>query len=309
MRLSNSTITHNGSLDRYNLVNIDSDDSVFGYAHTNYKFNLAGRPYFGSKVTGRLAPTLQTLAGKKDPIYNEGYEWGVTIQRDTANIALLRSVANAGNPFAAAFSGNDVGLEFLNTGDVRVQIPNNTGAILDTTVPLSLLSSTQVIGALDADVHIKGTYRGQATVCAFTGTGAAAQKGNVWIDGDLVAATNPQVNPASTDMLGIVAERMAYITRDNTRNPSSVLNIQAAIYCHNGEFTAEDFWQISKHGRLNLFGSVTQNTAGSLGVFGFSSGLLHGMYYTVRHDPRFLKLAPPSFPFSSKLKLVAWWEN
>jgi hypothetical protein len=277
-------------------------DSVFGYAHTNYKFNLAGRPYFDRKVTG-------SLGGVQDPIYNEGYEWGVTINRDTANIGTLRTLANAGNPFAAAFDGNDVGLEFFNTGDVHVRIPHNTGATLDTTVPVSVLSSTRVIGAVNGDLHLKGTYRGKVTVCAFTGTGATAKKGNIWVDGDLVAADNPRTNPASTDMLGVVAERMGYITKDLTRTTSSVLNIQAAIYCHNGEFTAEDFWSIPKSGRVSLYGSITQKTAGSLGVFSFSSGLLNGYFYSIRHDPRFLSVGPPAFPFSSKLKLIAWWEN
>ena len=250
-----------------------------------------------------------TLGGVKDPVYNEGYEWGVTINRDTANIGILKSLANAGNPFSAAFNGNDVGLEFFSSGDVRVKVPHNTGATLDTTVPLSVLSSTKVIGAINGDLHIKGTYKGKATVCAFTGTGATAQKGNVWIDGDLVAADNPRTNPGSTDMMGVVAERMGYITKDLTRNSSSVLNIQAAIYCHNGEFTAEDFWTIPKSGRVSLYGSITQKTAGSLGVFSFSSGLLNGYFYSIRHDARFLSVGPPAFPFSSKLKLIAWWEN
>jgi len=284
-------------------------DSVFGYAHTNYKFNLAGQPYFDRKVTARLAPTLGTLGGVEDPVYNEGYEWGVTIQRDTANLGALRSLANAGNPFAAAFDGSDVGLEFFSTGDVRVRIPHTTGATLDTTVPVSVLSSTKVIGAVNGDLHLKGTYRGEVTVCAFTGTGPFAQKGNVWIDGDLVAANNPRLDPGSTDMMGIVAERMGYITKDLTRNSSSALNIQAAIYCHNGEFTAEDFWSIPKSGRVSLYGSITQKTAGSLGVFSFTSGLLNGYFYSIRHDTRFLTSGPPAFPFSSKLKLIAWWEN
>jgi hypothetical protein len=218
-------------------------------------------------------------------------------------------MANLANPFGPAFSNNDVGMEFFNGGTVRVRVPHNTGAILDTVVPVTTLSTSKVIGVNGGDLHVKGTYTGQMTLAAFKGlSGASTNKGNVWIDGDLVASDNPRFNQASTDMMGIVAERMGYITKDNSRTVASNLQIQAAIYCHTGEFTAEDFWSIGKHGRVSLFGSMTQKTAGSLGVFS-SSGLQHGFYYSIRHDARFLTLGPPAFPFSTKFRLMAWWEN
>ena len=73
-------------------------DSVFGYAHTNSKFNLAGKPYFGKKVTATNAPTTSTLGGVYSPTFMEGYEWGVTVDRPTGNIAtLLQRVGRAGH--------------------------------------------------------------------------------------------------------------------------------------------------------------------------------------------------------------------
>jgi hypothetical protein len=207
------------------------------------------------------------------------------------------------------FQNNDVGMEFFANGTVRVRVPYNTGALKDTTLPVNNLSTSKVIGVIAGDVHVKGTYKGQVTLAAFKGaSGAATNKGNIWVDGSIVASDNPRTNVNSLDMMGLVAERMGYITKDNTRNASSVLSVQAAIYCHTGEFTAEEFWSIGIHGRVDLFGSLTQNSAGSLGVFN-SSGLIHGMYYSIRHDPRFLNSGPPSFPFSTKYRLVSWWEN
>jgi hypothetical protein len=249
------------------------------------------------------------FGGEKDPIYNEGYEWGVSIPRDTANMGALKAVANAGSPFAPLMANNDVGLEFFADGTARLEIPYKSGAIIDTVVPMSALSSTNVIGVHAGDLHIKGTYKGEYTVSAFRGsTGASKFKGNVWLDGNVVASNSPHGNPLSKDMLGIVAERMSYITKDLTRTSSSVLRIEAAIYCHDGEFTAEDFWTIPLSGRVSLFGSVVQKSAGSLGVF-TPAGLRNGMFYSIRHDPRFLKSGPPSYPFSTKYRLVAWWEG
>ena len=120
--------------------------------------------------------------------------------------------------------------------------------------------------------------------------------------------TTPVTNPASQDMLGIVANKSIYISKDLTRTASSVFNIQAAVYSQLGELTAESFWTLPKSGRVNLFGGVTQATAGSLGVFN-SSGLINGMYYTVRHDTRYVFMTPAAYPISSKYELASWWEN
>lgn len=283
-------------------------DSVFGYSHTNSKFNLAGKPYFGKKVTATNAPTTANLAGVYAPTFMEGYEWGVTVDRPEGNITTLKANSNIGNPLAGYFNGNDVGMHFQDA-NVRIRVPYNTGSTVDTVMRIADLSSTGLVGVLSGDLHISGRYQGQLSVAAFTGTGPLSNRGNVWIDGDVTAYTNPQSNPSSTDKLGIIAERMAYITQDPHRNSSSQVNIQAAIYCHNGEFTAENFWTIPISGRVNLYGSVCQGTAGSLGVFNHGHGLQNGFFYSIRHDPRFMAMGPPNFPFSTKYRLVAWWEN
>jgi hypothetical protein len=182
---------------------------------------------------------------------------------------------------------------------------------MDTTLPRSTLAPNGVMVVKNADLRLKGVYSGAVTVAAFSGSGTAANKGNVWIDGDIVANTSPVGNPNSPDMLGIVASRMAYITQDNSRNASSQLNVQAAIYCQNGELTAQNFWTIPVSGRLNLFGGVTQVSAGSLGLFSPGPPLtfLHGFWYNIHNDPRFDFLQPPNFPYSDSYELVSWWEN
>lgn len=284
-------------------------DSVFGPAHTNGSFNLDGTPYFDQKVTSGAAPNLGPTA---NPVFNGGIDYPVYESRPSTSAlqANLTSAATLGGGFFdQTATSNDVALTFLND-HVRVQIPPG-GGIRDTTMLISALASNGVIVVKNADVHIKGTYDGAVTVAAFGGSGAAIYKGNVWIDGDLVAKTNPVTNPASTDMLGIVAGRMAYVTEDLTRSASSELNIQAAIYCQNGELTAQNFWSIPASGRLNLYGGVTQVTAGSLGL---SSGgppltLLNGFAYSIKNDPRFAKTQPPFFPYSDSYELVSWWEN
>jgi hypothetical protein len=284
-------------------------DSVYGPAHTNGSFNLDGTPYFDQKVTSGFAPNLGPSA---NPVFKGGIEYSV-FQKRPSTAALLADLTAAatlgGTIFDESSTSNDVKLTFMNE-KVHIQIPP-AGSAKDTTMALSALASNGVIVVKSADLHIKGTYDGAITVAAFGGTGAAINKGNVWIDGDVVATTSPSGNPASTDMLGIVAERMAYITEDLTRSSTSVLNIQAVVYCQNGELTAENFWNLSPSGRVNLFGGVIQRTAGSLGLLdpGPPPSVLSGFSYSIRNDPRFNTKHPPFFPYSESYELISWWEN
>ena len=279
-------------------------DSVYGYAHTNSKFNLGGTPYFNDKVTATNAPTLMKVNGVSAPVYKSGYQWGITVTRPVANLTNLTAAATAGG---LLIPGSDAALTFFPSGAVAVKIPPSNGSIRNDTVQLSTLAPNGVIAVTGGDLRVTGTYHGKVTVAALKGV--TTNKGNVWIDGNgIIASDNPQTNPSSQDMMGIVSEQSTYITKDNGRNMSSTVTIQAAVYCWNGELTAEEFWKIGVSGRVNLYGGVTQKTAGSLGVF-TGSGLTHGMYYTVRHDERFNFSAPPSFPVSDKYELISWWEN
>ena len=281
-------------------------DSIFGPAHTNGAFNIDGSPYFNQKVTAKL-PT------NKGPSYAPdwpGIDIGINKPRpSTTNLQnnLTSAATLGGGMLDETLTGNDVALTF-NNDQVRIQIPPN-GSVRDTTMAISALASNGVIVVKGADLRIKGTYQGDITVAAFGGS--ATNKGNVWIDGHVEAKTNPATNPNSTDMMGIIAGRMAYITKDDSRTASSVLNIDAAVYCQNGELTAERFWDIGISGRVNLFGGVTQATAGSLGLFdpGPPLRFLNGFSYSIHNDPRFDKVQPPFFPTSSAYVMVSWWEN
>ena len=206
--------------------------------------------------------------------------------------------------FKTLMTGNDVGLYFNSDGTVRVRIPPAGASLKDTTMAITSIAPSGVIGADNGNVHISGTYHGQVTVVAFKGaSGLGLNRGNVWIDNDVVAANNPVGNPNSTDMLGIVAERDAYISPG-----LGDLTIQATVYCQTGEFTLQSYWTGGPQGRLNLYGGVIQNTRGAVGTY--SGGVItNGYLKSYRFDQRFGTVSPPYFPVSDKLELVSWWEN
>jgi hypothetical protein len=287
-------------------------DSMFGYAHTNTRWNLGGRPYFDSKVTAFNPPNSMIYGGVYDPIFNGGTQWGITVNRPVANLTNLQNQASASFP-SALISGNDLGLEFFADGSVHVTVPAIVGSSRNDTVPLSSLTTTGVIAVTGGDIRVRGTYKGAVTLAALSGS--APTKGNIWIDGDLVASNDPRADQTSTDMLGLVAERMAYVTTKNPitgtlipRDASSITRVQAAIYTQNGVFAAEDYDTVPVSGRIALFGSLTMNASTSTGVLGGGT-LAHGFLKSIRHDDRFLTTAPPGFPASDKYELLSWWED
>jgi hypothetical protein len=245
-------------------------------------------------------------------VFNGGTEWGITVARPATGLTKLESVASASSP-SALYSGNDVGLTFFANGRVRIKIPALTGATRDDTLSLAGLMPNGVLVVKQGDLRVGGVYSGQATLVALSGS--VSRKGNIWIDGDIVAADNPALNASSSDMLGLVAERMAYVTaRDPAtgalipRDEYSLVKIQAALYIQRGVFAAQGYDSIPPSGRVSFFGTLTMKAAAVLGIASQET-LQHGFRMSIRYDPRFLSAMPPSFPVADKYELVSWWEN
>jgi hypothetical protein len=282
-----------------------SGDSIYGPAHTNGFWNFSGTPYFDDKVTATTSPNLAVGAA---PVYNAGYQWGITVPRPPARLDQLEAMATSGGKLFNG--GSDVGLTFGSSGSVRVRIPYNTGATRDTTyASISGLSPNGVIMGKSIDVRVSGTYQGQATVVSRTGTSAGALKGNIWVEDDLVANTNPSTNPNSTDMMGLVAERMAYVTTTGKGyNSSSTTTVQAAIYAQNGTFAVENYSTCGNCGKFYLYGGFCLNASTSFNTV--SGGVItNGMSKNFKYDPRFMTQSPPAFPFADKYELLSWWEK
>ena len=287
-------------------------DSLLGYAHTNGNWHLGGTPFFRDKVTATTGPSTMLVGGVYDPIFAGGYQWGLSVNRPQANIANLEGAAAASVP-PALLDGNDVALTFFADGTVSVKIPPGSGTVRNDTVSVGTLTSNGIIAVKNGDLRIKGTYHGQLTLLSLGDTACGGTKGNIWIDGDLLAADDPRTDPSSNDMLGLVAERMTYVTTtDIYRDESSVVNIEAAIYCQKGVFAAENYSTIPVSGRIRLFGSLTMGASTSTGYLGNSGAgyyLEHGFLKSIEHDPRYLSAAPPRFPVSDRYELVSWWER
>ncbi len=131
-----------------------------------------------------------------------------------------------------------------------------------TTYKTSEVAPNGVIYAEGMDMRIKGTVEGQNTVVG---------DGNVYLDDDIVYKNDPGTHSSSTYLLGITAQNNVLITDNNaTQN----IKIEAAIYCQDGGFGADNYDGRSVDGTINLYGGITQNIRRAVGTYNSSTGSL-----------------------------------
>jgi hypothetical protein len=142
-----------------------------------------------------------------------------------------------------------------------------------------------LIGAEDAELHVKGTVDGRVLVYT---------PDDIVIEGDLVYARDPRVDHDADDYVGLVAEGNVMIAPPAVTG-SGDLTVQASIYAHR-QFAVRTIYS-RRAGILNIYGSLA---AGSLTA-------TEPRYATrIEFDERLASSRPPSFPLSNRYELEDW---
>ena len=297
-----------------------SKDTVWGPFHTNDKMRIDGNPVFMGKATSYKG--IYKSSGSH-PEFNGGYSQSaeeLPIPSDGVELAGDKAKDNG-----LAFSGQDtVYLTFK--GD---SLAYKFGATqTDTTVYLPSVAPNGTIFAEAATIRLKGVVDGRYTVAAseatvttisghwkwnrrrrrwvwVTTTSTSVQGGNVFLDDDIVYKDNPLTNPASDDLLGIVAQNEVLIT-DNSANANDI-NIHASIYSQNKGFGSENYSTRPPGGFINLIGGITQESRMPVGTYNYY-GINHGFSKRYRYDDRLMVMSPPSFPGTGNFEVVSWFE-
>ena len=277
-------------------------DTVWGPFHTNGQLRVADNPVFFGKVT--IDGSLVYYSHSAHPEFYGGLETGVHIDIPDNGVS---NVAAAAATNGAVFSGHStVYLEFR-SDSVRYRYATSGAGSTWNYALTSEFAPNGTIFAEDATLRIKGEVKGQYTI-GVSGTGG--ERGKVYLDGDVYYHDNPQTNPNSTDMLGIVALRDVVITDNSTNNND--ITIQAAIYCETGSFTADNYQNRGVDGDINLYGGITQYTRGPVGVFKTdwwgNSYIVDGFSKRYKYDGRLMTSSPPMFPGTGKIEIVSWFE-
>jgi hypothetical protein len=291
-------------------------DVVDGPFHTQDDLRVATHPKFLGESTSHFGRLIyQTNKRTDSPIITGLYQPGLSLPIPDNSISeLLEPALDNGKRFSY-YSNSSIRYQnfyfTFNSDQVTYRIVGQTksGSLwinFDSTYtanPAALAPNGVIyFGGTDRygnpiDMRLKGTVQGQYTV---------SSEGSIWLEDDVVCHTNPKIDPTSTDMLGICAKNNVWIT-DNTPNRSDI-NIQAAIFCQEGGFGAENYDEGSPRGNINLLGGVSQSWRQPVGQFSGET-ITHGYAKKYTYDRRFLSSSPPFFPGTSFFRLVSWYEK
>jgi hypothetical protein len=267
-------------------------DSAFGPVHVQGKLRTHGTPYFGGKVTTLNGVDSTSWSGH--PTFNAGIENGVNIPLNKNYQKLKDNAASGGK----VFTGNsDLYLNFKGDSITWRRGTNpDTTSLLTTFAPNGAIVLTNGNGTL----HVQGTVKGRYTVGSLDST--SSSRGKIVIDNDIRYNTNPQTNPTSTDMLGVVAYNSITI-KDNTATGGPNFTVMGSLFSYSNAIQVENY-NSRALGTLYSYGGWTvQDIAATT-----NSSITKGLMVNIRFDERFRTTSPPFFPTTNAYEILSWYE-
>lgn len=264
-------------------------DTVWGNIHTNGNINHQNKStivFYGKVSAGG---GIHSNPNKSKTQFLGGYEVGVFLPEVENMNELIASSASGGYQFATP--ADTMKLYFKYDGNVvvyqnSVAIHPEPGVALTTLSPNGSIYSSGPVEILGGVVN---TNSHGVTV----GSGD-----NVILRDDLYYADNPETNPDSDDLIGIVSQNNVIF--DNRVKTDWYM--QSALMAIDGSLSALD---MNKSGQLNYYGSMYQLNRGSAQMF-------QSFQKKYKHDMRFNEKTLPGYPTAGsgnpRLRLLSWWE-
>ncbi|MGE5363854.1 MAG: hypothetical protein ACM3SM_06955 [Bacteroidota bacterium] len=283
-------------------------DTFSGPFHANDYCSVHGNPVFTGKTT--CLKGLKKNFNPSNPKFLGGFESGVQIPLEFDTTGMRSNAFTGGTIFKGTSSKPYVDANFIFNADGTVTYKTRLGTSSTTwgtwsasqTVALNALTPNGLIYIEKGNATVQGTLNGKATIVA-TKKGATGV-GNVYIPDDIVYHSNPLTNPASTDMLGIVAEQKVEITYNNSRGD---INIHASIYAQKDGLSIENISSYSTiHNMRILGGVIAYQTKGTAEYQGANP--VRGYRFVHKFDERFLLNVPPYFPKTRFYEIISWLE-
>lgn len=295
-------------------------DTVWGPFHTNDDLNCAYKPAFmGSSTTYGGNLNLYSNDHEKHAPHIAGHFENKKIQFPTDGVSGLADMANKGGK---VIQGHDqIFIEFAGE-NIKYKYKASDPYIIEKAADFA---PNNTIYAENAELHIKGVVSGKWSIGASGNgpktvySGSKKKKwgggsyttynlGNVYLDDDITYQDKidfDDKNDPSNDLLGILAKQDVLIS-DNSATKD--ININAAIFCEEGGFGAENYKSRGVDGQINLVGGITQKIRGPVGTF-WGNKILSGFNKSYRYDARLQRIAPPSFPDTKQFVVVSWLDT
>ena len=164
----------------------------------------------------------------------------------------------------------------------------------DEIMPLPANGAIFVTGS---DVLVSGTLSGQLSI----GTNRS-----IVITDDILYHDDPRVNPESTDVLGLIAERDVIISK----NAPYDIEVDASVMALGNSFTVEEWWQGPAKGILTVYGGIIQDFRGPVGTFDpTTSTKLSGYSKNYLYDNRLIVNPPPFYSSTGDYVIISWQEQ
>lgn len=264
-------------------------DHIEGPTHTNGQFNMYGKPIFDGVVSS-VASSWRPFNASTQPTFNQGFEGGIPAKPFPTSFPT--PLSNAAASGGKIFQG-DTAVTLLSDGTMKVT--NAAAGYTNTILPLP---GNGVLLVKNGNLNLQGTLKGQLT--------AATTTGDVNITNSIRYSDDPHVNPASQDVLGIVAGRNVVIP---TTAPSS-FEVDGSIMALSTSFTVQGYWVGPAKGTLTVYGGISQKRRGPVGTFNSSTGTkVSGYTKDYHYDQRLLSMVPPYFPVTGDYVSLVWQEQ
>lgn len=283
-----------------------TQDHLDGPTHTNGHFNIYGNPIFGGEVrsvddyirfynNGNNINLQQTTNPPYDlPDFQQGMIFGAAGFNMPTQALNLRTASTSGG---LRLVGSTT---VLLNADGTMNVTNTAAGFNNTNMALPANGALFVACSgsrctSGASLTISGTLNGSLT--------AGAQR-DIIIPTNIVYADDPRINPASDDVLGLIAERDVIITQGAPND----LEIDASIMALDTSFM-RDNWSQGLKGTLTVYGGIIQDERGPVGTFNGGTGQkISGYSKDYTYDTRLLNTPPPFFPTTGDYITLAWEE-
>ena len=280
---------------------------VNGPLQVNDHLFVAGNPWFNGPVSvADTKVTYYDAPGVDNPLFKGGLWLGAPVVPLPDPTPLLTAIKTAAsqpgggllidstdysdplNPQPGLYRGangthTDTSIQFLNNGTMIVT--NKNKYLAPTTMSIPANGAIYVTGG---EVDVKGIVNGQVTIGCDQ---------NIWTSDNITyhntSPGNP--NPASTDVLGLVARTNVIFPNDLQDKTNK--DIDAYIVALNGSFYLENMGAVPDvKGNLIQYGGVmAQWSATVFGCFNGAGVLQFGYLQIPYYDDRLTSLVPPCF--------------
>ncbi len=277
-------------------VYFTSGDLLTGPCHTNGNYNISGNPTFNDVVSS-AEDFINYLHGgppADNPTFAQGIQLGTDeIPLPSKALDLRTAAVHDGYHFEGPTT-------IVLNASGTMTVTNNKLSPKTQTMALPANGAVFVTGARAGEnLNVSGTLQGQLSI----GTNR-----DLIITGNITYANDPTINPDSTDILGLIAEKDVIIS--SSASPlGGNLTIQASIMAMDDSFYLDN-WSSGLKGTLNIYGGIIQDRRGPVGTFSSRTGSkVSGYTKNYVYDSRLRTLPPPFYPTTGDYVGLSWREQ